>query len=143
MGHTPFGYRIENGIAVIDKVAADQVKALFHSYLSGDSLRTAGHKSGIKLFHAAIGKMLQNARYIGDAYYPAIIGKETYAAVQVERIKRAEKLGRIREPKEENEVIYPTIFCINEGTQEFDDPFGQAEYAYSLIETEVSNNGSQ
>ncbi|MBF4482282.1 MAG: recombinase [Dehalococcoides mccartyi] len=143
MSHIPFGYRIENGIAVIDKAAAEQVKALFHSYLSGDSLKTAGQKSGIKLFHAAIGKMLKNPRYIGDAYYPAIIDRETFAAAQVERIKRAEKLGRIREPKEEKEVIYPTAFCINEGTQEFDDPFGQAEYAYSLIETEVNNNGSQ
>jgi hypothetical protein len=32
---------------------------------------------------------------------------------------------------------------MKEGTEEFDDPFGQAEYAYSLIETEVNKNGSQ
>jgi hypothetical protein len=32
---------------------------------------------------------------------------------------------------------------MNEGTEEYDNPFGQAEYAYSLIETEVKKNGSQ
>ncbi|MGI6717097.1 MAG: hypothetical protein ACOX3X_07935 [Eubacteriales bacterium] len=38
---------------------------------------------------------------------------------------------------------YPTTFRMNEGTEELDDPFGQAEYAYSLIVTEVNKNGSQ
>lgn len=59
------------------------------------------------------------------------------------RIKRAEVLGRIREAKEEKEAAYPTAFRMNKGTQEFDDPFGQAEYAYSLIEIEVNEHGSQ
>ena len=29
MGHTPYGYRIENGIAVIVKTTANQVQQLF------------------------------------------------------------------------------------------------------------------
>ena len=61
MSHTPFGYRIENGKAVIDIEVAEQIKTLFHSYLSGDSLATAAEKAGIKSFHASIGKMLRNA----------------------------------------------------------------------------------
>jgi hypothetical protein len=56
---------------------------------------------------------------------------------------RAERLGRTRKSKQEKEVVYPTTFRMNEGTEEYDDPFGQAEYAYSLIETEVKKNGSQ
>ena len=62
---------------------------------------------------------------------------------RVERIKRAEKLGRIREPEKEKEVVYPTAFRMKEGIEEFDDPFQQAEYAYGLIETEVKKNVSQ
>lgn len=143
MGHTPFGYRIENGKAVIDNEAAEQIRALYRSYLSGDSLRTAAHKAGIESFHAGIGKMLRNAHYLGDEYYPAIIDPDTFAAADAERIKRATKLGRIWEPKEKNEVVFPTVFRVNEGTQQFDDPFQQAEYAYSLIETEVHEDGSQ
>ncbi|OJU13426.1 MAG: recombinase [Clostridiales bacterium 43-6] len=143
MGHTPYGYRIENGKAVVDETAAEQIKTLFQSYLTGDSLATAAKKAGIEAFHAGIGRMLQNKRYLGDAYYPAIIDLDTFEAVQEEHIKRAIKLGRIREPKEEIKVVYPTSFRISEGTKWFDDPFQQAEYAYSLIESEVHENGSQ
>jgi hypothetical protein len=143
MGHTPFGYRIESGKAVIDNEATDQIRTLFNSYLSGDSLDTAAKKAGIKSFHAGIGRILQTARYLGDEYYPAIIEPDTYMAVQAERIKRAEKLGRIREPKEEKKVVFLSSFRMNEGTQQYDDPFQQAEYAYSLIESEVQEDGCQ
>ena len=138
-----FGYRIENGKAVIDDEAAEQVKALFLSYLSGDSLTTAAQKAGINSFHAGIGKMLRNPHYLGDEYYPAIIDPVTFAAAEAELSRRAEKLGRIYEPKEETTVVYPTAFHVIEGREEFDDPFAQAEYDYSLIETEVNKNGSQ
>ena len=39
MGHTPFGYKIENGIAVIDQPAADKLRQLYKNYLkiSSDS----------------------------------------------------------------------------------------------------------
>lgn len=137
MSHTPFGYRIVNGKAVIDELAAKQVKALFQAYLSGDALAAAARKAEILTSHAAIGKMLRNVRYLGDDYYPAIVDPATFEAAETERIRRAEKLGRIFEPKEKNEVAYPTTFHIKEGDERFDDPFQQAEYAYSLIESEV------
>lgn len=143
MSHTPYGYRIENGRAVIDNEAAEQIKILYQSYLSGDSLATAAKKAGIESFHAGIGRILRNACYLGNEYYPAIIDLGTFVATEAERIKRAKKLGRIREPKEETEVIFPTAFYINEATKEFDDPFQQAEYAYSLIESEVQEDGSK
>lgn len=137
MSHTPFGYKIVNGKAVIDELAAEQVKVLFQAYLSGDALATAAQKAGILTSHAAIGKTLRNARYLGDDYYPAIINPATFEAAETERIRRAEKLGRIFEPKENVEMVYPNTFRVNEGVERFDDPFQQAEYAYSLIESEV------
>lgn len=137
MGHTPYGYRIENGKAVIDELAAEQIRALFRAYVSGDSLATAAQKAGILTSHATIGKMLRNKHYIGDEYYPPIIDSDTFETAETERIRRAEKLGRVYEPKANDEVIYPTSFRIKEGTEQFDDPFLQAEYAYSLIESEV------
>lgn len=136
MGHTPYGYRIENGKAIIDEQAAEQIKTLFQSYLTGDSLATAAKKAAIKSFHAGVCRMLQNKRYLGDEYYPAIIDPDTFAAAEAERIRRAEKLGRIREPEVKREVVYPSTFRTIEGTERFDDPFQQAEYAYSLIESE-------
>jgi hypothetical protein len=137
MSHTPYGYRIENGNAVLDIVAAEKIKAIFLAYLSGDSLATAAQKAGILTSHAVIGKMLRNQHYLGDEYYPAIIDPDIFEAAETERIRRAEKLGRVFEPKAKNEVVYPTAFRVKEGTERFDDPFQQAEYAYSLIESEV------
>lgn len=46
MSHIPFGYRIVNGKAVVDDVAAEQIKALFQAYVSGDSLSESAKKSG-------------------------------------------------------------------------------------------------
>ena len=143
MGHTPYGYRIINGKAVVDEQAAEQIKTLFQSYLTGDSLATAAKKAEIIAFHAGISRMLQNKRYLGDEYYSAIIDSDTFTAAEAERIRRAEKLGRVREPKVKKEVAYPTAFRISEGTEQFEDPFQQAEYAYSLIETEVNVDGGQ
>ena len=139
MSHTPYGYRIINGKAVVDKQAAKQIKTLFQSYLSGDSLATAAKKANIKAFHAGISRMLQNKRYIGDEYYPAIIDLDEYVAVQAERIRRAEKLGRIHEAEKQKDVVYPSTFHFIEGTERFDDPFQQAEYSYSLIESEEAD----
>ena len=137
MGHTPFGYRIENGVAVIDDLAAEQIQSLYKAYLSGDALRTAANKVGIDAFHAGIGKILKNPHYLGDYYYPAIIDSDTFAAVQEERFRRASALCRIRQPIEDKVSVHPTTFHIIEGAEFYDDPFAQAAYAYSLIESEV------
>jgi hypothetical protein len=136
MGHILYGYQIINGKAEIDEQAAERIKTLFQSYLTGDSLATAAKKAEIAAYHAGVGRMLRNKHYLGDEYYPAIIDPDTFAAAEAERIRRAEMLGRIRQPKQEPEVVYPTVFRIREGTERLDDLFQQAEYAYSLIESE-------
>ena len=143
MGHIPYGYRITNGKAVIDEQSAERIKILFQSYLTGDSLATAAKKAEIIAFHAGVSRLLQNKRYFGDEYYPALIDPDTFTAAEAERIRRAEKLGRVREPKAKKEVVYPTAFRISEDRERFDDPFQQAEYSYSLIETEVDIDGGQ
>ena len=143
MSHIPYGYRIENGKAVIDEKAAEQVRTLFDAYLSGDSMKAAAGKAGIKSFHAGIGRMLTNAHYLGDGFYPAIIDADTFAAAEAERAQRVKKLNRIQKPKEPEKAVFPTSFCMREGTEKFDDPFEQAEYAYNLIEPEAETDGGQ
>ena len=103
MAHMPYGYRIENGIAVIDEEKAEKVRNLYKGYLSGLSLTVAAKTAGIDAYHGTAGRMLRNERYLGDDYYPAIIDKETYEKAEAERVKRAKKLGRIFEPKKEDE----------------------------------------
>ena len=137
--HIPYGYRIENGVAVIDEGQAEQVRTLFSGYLSGLALVPAAEAAGLTLFHSGAKRILQNEHYLGDDFYPAIIDSETFEKARVEKRKRAEKLGRIWEPKDETVRDYPVKFKSKPLVQKYEDPYKQAEYAYSLIESEVRN----
>ena len=50
--HIPYGYRIENGVAVIDEGQAEQVRTLFSGYLSGLALVPAAEAAGLTIFTA-------------------------------------------------------------------------------------------
>ena len=58
MGHTPFGYRIENGKAVIDEATAAQVRDLYKNYLSGLSLTNAAKEARLNLLHSGTKHMM-------------------------------------------------------------------------------------
>lgn len=141
MGHTPYGYIIKNGKAAIDEKTAKQIKELFHSYLSGLSLANAAEKAGIKRYHASISKMLTNKLYIGDGFYPQIIDEDVFHLVGSERLRRAQMLGRVREQEVRKQIILKSRFTTTLLKQLYDDPFKQAEYAYSLVEREVITDG--
>ena len=137
MGHTPYGYSIENGMVVIDENQAKQVRGLFEGYISGLALTVAAEKAGLKLFHGSAGRMLRNRKYLGDGYYPAIIDRVTFQNAEDERLKRAKALGRLYERKEPIKEEKPENFTIPKVQEKYKNPFQQAEYAYSLIECEV------
>ena len=59
MGHTPYGYRIEEGHAVIDEEQAERVKALYRGYLSGLALMPAAKQAGIETWHGSAKRLLQ------------------------------------------------------------------------------------
>jgi len=136
MGHIPFGYRIEDGKAVIDEESAAKLKILYANYLSGMALITAAKEAGIDTYHGTVSKMLANRRYFGDSFYPQIIDEETFHAAQVERKKRAKSLGRDHFVSESTVLEVPSEFSISPVLQHFDDSQKQAEYIYSLIESE-------
>ena len=136
MGHIPFGYRIENGIAVVDETSAAKLKMLYTNYLSGMALVKAAKEAGIDTYHGTVSKMLANRRYLGDSFYPQIIDAEIFHAAQVEHKKRAKSLGRDHFVSEPPVLEVPTEFSIRPALQHFDVPQEQAEYIYSLIESE-------
>ncbi|NLY97785.1 MAG: integrase [Clostridiaceae bacterium] len=137
MGHTPYGYRIEEGKAVIDEAAAAQVRELYKNYLSGLSLTNAAKEAGLELLHSGSKRMMRNKHYLGDDFYPAIIDKESFDAVEVELSKRSTKLGRNDRYNAPNVKRPPTAFHLCDITENYDNPIRQAEYLYSLIESEV------
>ena len=79
MGQIPYGYRIENGAAVIIPAEAAQIRLIFQNYIAGMSLQSAARAAGHPMAHSTVRRMLQRKCYLGDAFYPAILDKETYA----------------------------------------------------------------
>ena len=137
MGHTPYGYIIENGKAVIDETAAGKLRTLFDNYLNGMSLHTAANAAGIETYHGTVKRMLTSQHYIGDEFYPAIIDEVTFNKVQEELHKRAAVLGRLNRTTKNHQIEVHTKFSIPDIRQQFNNPKQQAEYLYSIIECEV------
>lgn len=134
MGHTPYGYRIESGKAVIDEKKAGQVRQIFKEYLSGTALCASARKAGLNMTHSSVKHLLTNQRYLGTEFYPAIIDEESFIRASEQLEKRAVKLGRdIRKPKELIPPLINTAFRMEAAERSFDDPFEQAAYTYSLI----------
>lgn len=137
IGHTPYGYRIENGAAVIDERQAAQVRKLCEGYLGGLGLLEAAKSAGLKLQHSSVMRMMLNKHYPGDEFYPAILTPETQRAVEEERGRRSDFLGRDEKPSTHREADPPaTKFRMDESQEHFRDPFLQAAYLYSLIRKE-------
>ena len=138
MGHTPFGYKIVSGKAVVDETAAKQIRKLYENYLSGLSLENAAKEAGIKTYHGTVKKLLSNRHYLGDAFYPAIIDEETFTKAALEGDRRSEKLGRNNRMQPPKVKKAPTSFTFIESIAiQGVTPAEQAEYLYSLIESEV------
>ena len=78
MGHTPYGYRIENGNAVIEPKEAEAVVKMCEGYLGGLSLKAAAETAGIDATHCQAKRMMQNEKYLGTDYYPASIKVPAY-----------------------------------------------------------------
>ena len=143
MAHTPYGYRIVDGKAVVDEEQATNVRAIFTDYLSGTALTAAAAKVGLKMYHGSVGRLLRNRHYLGDEFYPTIIDQEIFDAVEEKRMEKSKGLGRVRELIEAPKPQCSTQFRMPKVIQKYEDPFKQAEYAYSLIESEVKDNDSK
>ena len=115
MAHVPYGYKIENGVAVIDEVRGEQIKALFQGYLEGVALQPLAARTGISKFHAALAKLLEDRRYLGDGYYPALVDEMTFRKAQEERNRRVERLGRNKNSfssaKETESPFWHMLYC--------------------------------
>lgn len=136
MAHIPLGYKIVDGCAVVDKPTVEQIKATYGYYFEGKSLVDAAKEVGFNMNHATVKRMLSNKKYLGTDYYPQIIDEETIERFQEELTRRAGNLGRLdRRCKEHNKTV-PTAFHFKPADLTFPDPFEQAEYIYSLIESE-------
>ena len=83
--------------------------------------------------------MIQNAKLLGDSFYPAIFTEETARQIEEERIRREKALGRDKKSyKRVEKAIVHTCFSMSRILVKYENPIKQAEYVYSLIQSEVS-----
>lgn len=134
MKHTPYGYDIVGGIAVINEEQAAAIRQTCENYLSGMSFVQAALKAGINMKHSGVKRLMQNPRYLGDDFYPAILTAEIAQAVEAERQRRDTLYKGTRYTKEEVRIAILTSFTLRKLSTRYKDPIKQAEYAYSLIE---------
>lgn len=137
MKHTPYGYDIVGGVAVVNEEQATVIRQICENYLSGMSMTQAALTAGIHMKHSGVKRLMLNPRYLGDEFYPAILTVETHQAVEVERQRRDALYKGRRYTREEVAVLIPTAFTMRKLSTRYKDPVKQAEYAYSLIESEV------
>ena len=138
MGHTPYGYGIENGCAAINEDEAEKIRKLYENYLSGMALAKAAAAAGIEPYHGTAKRLMENKHYLGDDFYPAIIDQDTFDKATAMRLERAGKLGRLNRKKDSRPITPPTGFRMATAEQHYEDPRLQAEYLYHLIESEVN-----
>ena len=140
MQHTPYGYEIVDGKAVVDEEKASQIRKICENYLGGMSFISAAQDVGLTMSHCGVKRMIQNERYLGDNFYPPILTKEIAEQIEKERQRRGKQLGRDeRTGKALPEAKAFTEFTALKITQKYKDPIRQAEYAYSQIRNEVSS----
>lgn len=126
----PLGYSMRDGKVVIDDASAGLVREIFESYVTGESLNTLGKK--IDRSHTSITRILSNRTYLGNETFPVIIDDELF-------YRAAEKKSRVaRTGHKKLEYTEPVKlrFSKMKPQQFFEDPFKQAEYAYSTIKCE-------
>ena len=133
MKHTPYGYDIVGGKAVVNKEQATIIRQICENYLSGMSMTQAAKDVGLEMKHSGVKRLMQNPRYLGDDFYPAILTAEIAQAVEAERLRRDALYKGTRYTKETVEVPIPTFFNMKKPSKKYKDPIKQAEYAYSQI----------
>lgn len=133
MKHTPYGYDIMGGAAVINEEQAAIIRQICGNYLSGMSFVQAARAAGINMNHSGVKRLMLNPRYLGDDFYPAILTAEIARAVEAERLRREALYKGTRYTKDAVTTVIPTRFVMKRTALKYQDPIKQAEYAYSQI----------
>ena len=120
----PYGYKMENGVLLVNEEEAEQVKRIFEMRVNGAGIYAIGkmlYEEQIPFFTDTRDKAIKKASailykpiYTGAKGYPAIVDKDTFDKVQ------AMKPQAFRKPKNEEVAEIETEeyqFIANEETE--------------------------
>ena len=121
--HMPMGYTLVDGKIEIHEEARLIVEQIFREYATGKSTNSIANKlreadgddtqNSRKWVHAAVGRVLENEKYLGTEQYPQIIDKELFDRVQErrEQIRVKTKRGKYRPGERERQLFGGVMVC--------------------------------
>lgn len=134
----PYGYEVKRGKICINEKESSEVREIFNTYIKCNSYVEASKILGGKHSPSRIRYILQKPIYMGNDKYPSIISKDTFDEVQNLILKKAIQVGKVYKPKPPKDIKVTRTFTIGIVPVKYDDPYQQAEFAYSQIE-EIKN----
>lgn len=121
--HMPMGYTLIDGKIEIQEDSRLIVEQIFKDYAAGESTNSIAKKlreadgddtqNSRKWVHAAVGRVLENKKYLGTEQYPQIIDKELFDRVQErrEQIRAKTKRGKYRPGERERQLFGGVMVC--------------------------------
>ena len=120
----PYGYKMENGVLLVNEEEAEQVKRIFEMRVNGAGVYAIGkmlYEKQIPFFSDTRDKAIKKASailykpiYTGAKGYPAIVNKETFDKIQKMKPQAFRKPKNEETAKTENEEY---VFIANEETE--------------------------
>jgi hypothetical protein len=99
-------------------------------------LSEAAKAAGYPVVHSTVKRILTRKCYCGDDFYPAIIDSDTFHRANCELKRRA--ANKKQTGKSRRKIPVPeSEFTVSPPQTHYSDPYEQAEYLYSLIESKV------
>lgn len=117
------GYKMVDGKIQIDEEKSKTVKRIYLEYLKGKSLlaiakvlnedKVPNANNKTNWTHSAVGRILENTKYIGDEFYPELIEKAIFNKVQAKRKQKGNQLGCTAQPNsmKSQSLFANKIFC--------------------------------
>lgn len=130
----PYGYEINKGKICINEIEASEIIEIFNTYIKCNSYVEASKILGGKVNSQRVRYILQKSLYMGNEKYPSIISEDKFNEVQNLILKKALQVGKVYKPKPPKEIKVTSTFSIGRVPVKYDDPYQQAEFAYSQIE---------
>lgn len=121
--HLPIGYKMVDGKIQIEQEKSATVKKIYSEYVNGKSILAISKElkennvpnanNKTNWTHGAVGKILQNTKYMGDDLYPPLITRKLFLQSQEKRQQKATQLWRTSQLNSMNDhhAFTNRIFC--------------------------------
>lgn len=117
--YIPYGYTIEDGKLVVEKLEAGVIQYIFDAYIKGMSLKEVADEltdkkvtyteKTSKWDKARVARILDNARYTGSEEYGKIIDEEIYE--KASSIKASRQRNKMVKENEAIELLRGRMYC--------------------------------